>query len=253
MQFEKQWKPEAVLFLGAGLMISLSTGMFATLALKNFVSGLTMADESFYSFVIGSICFQFVGLILVHIFLRAHEVGWMEFLGFKQPNYRRGMLLGVAVALVAVPVALGVNELSRIVVTSITGSAEMQPTMKVLQVSVSLPQRILFGTTAIIVAPLIEEILFRGILYRTLQQRGFPRLGLYGSSILFGLIHANLVTLLPLTCLALVFALLYDRTNNLMSSITAHSLFNAVNFFSFIHQETIERWFQETLRQLQQM
>ena len=239
--------------LGSGLMISLSIGMFATLALKNFVSGLTTTDERFYSFVIGSICFQLVGLILAHVFLRAHEVSWPEFLGLKLPNCGRAMLLGLGVAVLAVPVALVVNELSRIVVTSMTGSAEMQPTMKVLQVSVSLPQRILFGFTAIVLAPLIEEILFRGILYRTLQQVGYPRMGLYGSSILFGLIHSNLVTLLPLTCLALVFARLYDRTNNLMSSIAAHAVFNAVNFFSFIHQQEIERWLQETLRHLQQV
>ena len=239
--------------LGSGLMISLSIGMFATLALKNFAAGLTTTDERFYSFVIGSVCFQFVGLILAHVFLRAHEVTWPEFLGLKLPNCRRAVIVGLGVAVLAVPVALLVNELSRIVVTSMTGSAEMQPTMKVLQVSVSLPQRILFGVTAIVLAPLIEEILFRGILYRTLQQLGYPRVGLYGSSILFGLIHSNLVTLLPLTCLALVFALLYDRTNNLMSSIAAHSLFNAVNFFSFIHQEEIERWLQETLRHLQQV
>jgi len=239
--------------LGAGLMISLSTGMFATLALKKFVSGLTTSDERFYGFVIGSVCFQIVGLILVHVFLRLHEVDWLDFLGLKLPNSRRAVLIGLGVAVLAVPAALLVTELSRIVVTSLTGSAEMQPTMKVLQISVSLPQRILFGATAIVLAPLIEETLFRGILYRTFQQCGYPRLGLYCTSILFGIIHFNLVTFLPLTCLAMVWALLYDRTNNLMASIASHSLFNVVNFFSFIHQEEIERWFHETLRHLQQI
>jgi membrane protease YdiL (CAAX protease family) len=223
------------------------------LALKNFGPELSTPDERFYSFVIGSVSFQFVGLILAHAFLRTHEVTWSEFLGFNLSNFRRAVLLGLGIAILAVPVALLVNELSRVVVTSMTGSAEMQPTMKVLQVSVSLPQRILFGATAIVVAPLIEEILFRGILYRTLQQLGYPRLGLYGTSILFGLIHANLVTLLPLSCLAVVWALLYDRTNNLMASIASHSLFNAVNFFCFIHKEGIEQWFQEMLRHLQQV
>lgn len=239
--------------LGAGLLISLSTGMFATLALKKFVSGLSMSDERFYGFVIGSVCFQIVGLILVHVFLRVHEVGWLDFLGLRQPNRRRAVLVGLSVAILAVPAALLVTELSRIVVTNLTGSAEMQPTMKVLQVSVSLPQRILFGAAAIILAPLIEETLFRGILYRTFQQYGFPRMGLYCTSILFGIIHFNLVTFLPLTCLAMMWALLYDRTNNLMACIASHSLFNVVNFFSFIHQEAIERWFQETLHRLQQM
>ncbi len=251
MQSEREWNAEAVLVLVAGLLISLSAGMFATLALKNLVSGLSTTDERFYSFVIGSVCFQVVGLILAHVFLRQHEVTWSEFLGLKSPHLGRVILIGFGVAVAAVPAALAINQLSSVIVTILTGSAEMQPTMKVLQVSVSLPQRILFGFTAIVLAPLIEEILFRGILYRALRQRGYPRLGLYGSSIVFGLIHSNLVTFLPLTCLALVFALLYDRTNNLMAPIAAHSLFNAVNFVSFIHQEEIERWIQEMLRHFQ--
>ena len=236
--------------LVVGLMFSWSIGAFAMLGLKNYGPELSIPDERFYSFVIGTFSFQFVGLILAHVFLKVHEATWSEFLGFKLPNCGRAVLLGLGIAVLAVPVALLVNELSRVVVTHLMGTAEMQPTMKVLQVSVSLPQRILFGATAILVAPLIEEILFRGILYRAFQQIGYPRLGLYGTSILFGLIHANLVTLLPLSCLAIVWALLYDRTNNLMASIASHSLFNAVNFFCFLHKEEFERWFQEMLHHL---
>ena len=239
--------------LGAGLMISLSMGMFATLALKQFVSDLTIADERFYSFVIGSVCFQFVGLILAHVFLRAHEVTWSEFLGLKAPGLGRAILIGLGVCLVALPAVLMVHQLSGLIINALNGSAEMQFTMKVLKESVSPGQRILFGGTAIVVAPVIEETLFRGILYRTLKQLGYPRLGLFGSAIFFAFIHVNLMSLLPLAFLAIILALLYDRTNNLMSAIAAHSLFNAVNFFSFLHQEEIERWFQEMLRHLPQI
>ena len=46
---------------------------------------------------------------------------------------------------------------------------------------------------------------------------------------LFAAVHANLPSFLPFVFLALALALLYERTNNLLASILAHSCFNAAN------------------------
>jgi uncharacterized protein len=90
--------------------------------------------------------------------------------------------------------------------------------------------RFALGFAAILIVPWAEEMLFRGILYPAVKQWGFPRLACWGTSMAFGAIHFNLVTFLPLTLLALVLVRLYERTGNLLAPITAHSLFNAVNF-----------------------
>jgi len=55
-------------------------------------------------------------------------------------------------------------------------------------------------------------------------------LALWGTAGLFALIHFNLLTFLPLMALALVLTYLYERTNNLLAPIAAHSFFNALNF-----------------------
>jgi len=94
------------------------------------------------------------------------------------------------------------------------------------------------GLLAIVVAPFVEELVFRGLIYPTLKQNGFPGLALWGTSILFAAIHSNLMILLPLTFLAVVLTLLYETTDNLLAPIAAHSLFNFVNFFWFIAQPT---------------
>ncbi|HOB32537.1 MAG TPA: CPBP family intramembrane metalloprotease, partial [Verrucomicrobiota bacterium] len=49
-----------------------------------------------------------------------------------------------------------------------------------------------------------------------------------------GVIHANLKTFIPLTVLALVMTLLYERTGNLLAPIATHATFNAVNFIYLI-------------------
>jgi membrane protease YdiL (CAAX protease family) len=82
----------------------------------------------------------------------------------------------------------------------------------------------------VLLAPVAEEVLFRGILYPAIKQMGRPRLALWGTSLLFAAVHMNVVTFVPLAVLALVLTVLYERTNNLLAPITAHVLFNALNF-----------------------
>lgn len=88
-----------------------------------------------------------------------------------------------------------------------------------------------FVCMAVFVAPIVEEILFRGILYPAIKQIGYPRLAAIGTAILFALFHVNLVTFASLTAVALGLILLYEFTDNLLAPIIAHSIFNASNVF----------------------
>ena len=90
--------------------------------------------------------------------------------------------------------------------------------------------RLTLGVIAVLLAPVAEEALFRGILYPAIKQTGHPRLALWGSSLLFAAVHMNAVSFVPLALLALVLTLLYERTDNLLAPIAAHVLFNALNF-----------------------
>jgi hypothetical protein len=94
---------------------------------------------------------------------------------------------------------------------------------------------------AVVFAPIVEEALFRGILYPALKRLGRPRLALWGSSALFAAVHFNMVTFLPLMVFALVLVYLYETFQNLLAPIVAHSLFNAANFFLLIYQDQIVR------------
>ena len=86
------------------------------------------------------------------------------------------------------------------------------------------------GTATILLAPVAEEMFFRGILYPAIKQAGFPRLALWGTSVVFAAIHLTPVIFLPLLVLALLLVWLYEKTNNLLAPIAAHSLFNGLNF-----------------------
>lgn len=234
MQNERRWELHAVLFLGSGLMVSWSLGMIAAVVLRQVAPSLSLAEQRFSTFLISSVAFQGAGLVLTHFFIREHDLSWANFLGLKKPNLRRALLFGVITAAIVLPGLLLLNKICEALLTLMQGKPELQSSIQILQVSVSPGQRICFGIAALVLAPFVEEILFRGILYRFLKQMGWPRLSIVISSLLFGFIHGNLMALVPLSCLAVVLALLYDETDNLMSPITAHAVFNAVNFFMFL-------------------
>jgi membrane protease YdiL (CAAX protease family) len=92
------------------------------------------------------------------------------------------------------------------------------------------------GVFAVVLAPVAEEFIFRGMLFPFVKQLGFPKLAWFGVSFLFALIHMNAPTLLPLFVFALGLTWLYDRTDNLLAPITAHALFNATNLAVLLWQ-----------------
>jgi len=196
------------------------------------LSGMGAAGDSIWRVVVASLSFQGAGLILVARFLREHQVNWAEAFGFA--NHRgKAVLLGALVALIFLPLGWGLQQTSALVMTHLPHlklEPQEQLPVHVLRVSMSWPGRITLGAAAILLAPVAEEMLFRGILYPAVKQAGFPRLALWGTTLLFAAVHMNMVTFLPLTVLALVLTALYERTNNLLAPITAHALFNALNF-----------------------
>ena len=108
----------------------------------------------------------------------------------------------------------------------------------------------ILGVIIIVLAPLVEEALFRGILYPAIKQSGWPRLALWGSSLFFATVHFNMPTFVPLLILALVLVYLYETFQNLLAPIAAHALFNAVNFFAVIFADQLDRLLHPIVRAL---
>ena len=87
----------------------------------------------------------------------------------------------------------------------------------------------------------------RGVFYPLIKQAGYPRIAVWGSSLLFAAIHVNLATFLPLTLLAVVFVWLYERTQTLLAPIIAHALFNGVNFILMMYESEVTELFRRNV------
>ena len=84
------------------------------------------------------------------------------------------------------------------------------------------------------VAPVVEELLFRVVVYRWLARRLGVVTGVTLSALLFGLIHMSLFALLPITLLGVLLALVFERTGNIWACIALHAIFNSGQFLLMI-------------------
>ena len=81
-----------------------------------------------------------------------------------------------------------------------------------------------------VVAPVIEEIYFRGYVFRAyLQKKGLFPAFLF-SSALFAAVHMNLPAFVPIFAMGLLLSYAYRRTGSLLPCIVAHATNNAVAF-----------------------
>jgi membrane protease YdiL (CAAX protease family) len=78
----------------------------------------------------------------------------------------------------------------------------------------------------IIMGPLGEEILFRGIAYTGLRRKRGKWKALIISSIVFALAHVQLIHFIPILISGIALAYLFQRTGSLIPSITFHVLYN---------------------------
>ncbi len=86
------------------------------------------------------------------------------------------------------------------------------------------------GIAAVVVAPLGEELLFRGLLYRHLRQRLGIRPAVWVSALVFAAMHGSPSQMLPYVVLGLAFALVYEWVGSLWASVILHSLWNLGTF-----------------------
>jgi membrane protease YdiL (CAAX protease family) len=82
---------------------------------------------------------------------------------------------------------------------------------------------------AVVLAPLAEEVLFRGILLPALGRRLGLGPAILISSALFALIHFHVPALAPLLVLSVALSLAYIYTRSLVAPVVMHVLFNAVS------------------------
>jgi len=102
--------------------------------------------------------------------------------------------------------------------------------------------RIVAGILVVVIAPVTEELIFRGLLYGVVRRYGGRMAAIFTTSLLFAAIHSNFAVMLPLFLLAVGLALAYELTGSLWTPIVMHTAFNAISFALIVFFPGVLEW-----------
>jgi len=96
--------------------------------------------------------------------------------------------------------------------------------------------------TICLLAPLLEEVLYRGVILRAFLHQYGRWQAICGSALLFGFAHLNIYQMLAGFLVGTVSGWLYERTRSLWPSLLFHGAYNG--FLMFLAGSTIgaDRW-----------
>ncbi|MDX2226723.1 MAG: CPBP family intramembrane glutamic endopeptidase [Verrucomicrobiae bacterium] len=222
---------EFLTILAALLMASFSLDMAVTLAAFSPGFDWLRGSESARVLFQGSL-FQLatIGLLVLFLHLKSPANPVSAVVGLPPRQWLRQAGLGVFLMLVAWPFVAISAGLNYRLFQWLGGQPELQRMVTLFLESRDPAFTVGIFLMATVMAPIWEEIFFRGITYTALKKYLSPVGSLLISSLLFSILHDfSLQTLLPLWLLGMVFAFAYERTGSILVPIFMHATFNSLS------------------------
>ncbi len=150
--------------------------------------------------------------------VRKYKVSWRA-LGLRS---FRGRMVGLGCGLMILSSIFNLFYSLFLALFGLQAQADLVPIFAEL----SSPGWLLVG--GVIVAPVVEEVFFRGFVFAGLRQRYDWKKAALISSALFAVIHVSPTTMIPIFILGYIFAYLYHRSNSIWPAILMHVSTNAL-------------------------
>lgn len=220
------WEPLEVLEVVAALYFGIAfLGVSAGLLLHRTGLGHLELARVLIT-VLQYLLFSGVALALIWKRIRAPRSQRLRALGMRTQKLGRLIVEGVA----------GYGVLIVILVTLGLGSAPgwlaaVQSGENLVMATTNPTARLVLFLLICVIAPVLEELIFRGFVYAGLRRRMPLVGGVVASAMLFALMHNSLQALLPIGLIGVVLAVLYERNRSVLPSIICHALNNTFVFF----------------------
>lgn len=194
--------------------------------LTEFSKALFVLIASFMQFGIPSAILLFVLHARVNIL---HAFGLIDISWKKVFQYVGGGVL-VTFAIMIILGSLGYEAKME----TIFGETGDQAAVELLNSAKSHYTLIAIVISAVVLAPLGEELIFRGFLYGVSKKYTGPIFSIITSSLIFAVVHGHAPILLPLFIVGAILAIIYELSGSLWTSIILHSLFNLINVIHMV-------------------
>lgn len=93
---------------------------------------------------------------------------------------------------------------------------------------------LLAGLAVVVVAPIAEELFFRGFLYQALRRWRGTTQGIVLSAVVFALPHVSPLIIPSIFALGVILAYLFEKRGSVVAAIAAHATFNLVGFIIIV-------------------
>ena len=141
----------------------------------------------------------------------------------------RGVVYGVA----AIPPVIAISLVMSTVIKNLGYVGESQPVVGLLTNSdTSLMTRIVVIFCAVVVAPIVEEVIFRGIFFAAVLKNNSFIFSALLVGCAFSLVHFHAPSFLSIIALNIFFCAGYSSTGSLITPIVMHMIFNGTAVFS---------------------
>ena len=174
--------------------------------------------------LIGTIGVQIVLFSIVYFFtISKYKISWQDF-GFQMPR-RGGFWLPLVLVGLAYVVIFSYTGIMESIGPDYLRPDESTIPEKAFNANIALPFALLL---AVLIAPISEEVFFRGFIFRAIESRWGVIIGATVSGLLFSLVHFNLGVFIPFCVIGMLFSFGYIYSKSLLTNITAHLLYNLI-------------------------
>lgn len=150
-----------------------------------------------------------------------------HWLGFKlKLNHIKAILLLYAAL---IPVLLAALLINSSLLKAIGIKSDINLAVKIFLWLKDPGSTFILAIQVMILGPLAEELIFRGLIYKFLRQKLPFIFSAVASSLLFSMLHKTPQDTLALFIIGIALCYIYEKTQNIISPILLHSIFNSIN------------------------
>lgn len=203
---------------------------------NNELSAQARGWTIFFTFFLGT-------LVTVFLILRDKNFFKNAFIGGKRASTMSAIgwgILGFLMILVG-------QSLASLVEASIGIKPGSENTAQLSTIAQAAPAAII---SIVFFGPFLEEVVFRRVIFASLNQTTNFFIAASVSAVVFALVHMDFAHIIIYATVGFITAFLYNKTKRLLTTIIAHTLLNGFVIVVNLNQERIQKYV-ETLQSMQ--
>ncbi|MFA5008441.1 MAG: type II CAAX endopeptidase family protein [Candidatus Omnitrophota bacterium] len=131
--------------------------------------------------------------------------------------------------LTILPVIVGIIFINNFILEKFGITPSINPAIEVFLKIKNIPLLSIFTLQIVFFGPIVEELFFRGFIYKLLRKKYNFLLSAFSSSLIFAMLHRSSQDILPLLLLSITLCYVYEKSNNIVCPILFHILNNSLN------------------------